>query len=419
MGMKRLVLLFDGTWNVPGCNTNVWRTCHMLAERSDDGARQLKFYDPGVGTRWYDRVSGGAFGNGLSDNVRAAYRWLVEHYDPGDPIFLFGFSRGAFTARSLTGVIARCGLLERDAPISITRLYDRYRKGDEVRPLYELQYLRDRKGETRFDSEEQVLLDHSRWARNLVEMVGVWDTVGSIGVPFGSIPGVSRNTLHFHNTHLSKIVRHSYQALALDEHRRPYWAILWTRFTPDPPAPTDSTGDDRIVEQRWFAGAHSNVGGGCRGDLLPQRPLEWMQAKAVSCGLAFNERVLVRGDDDLQMPIRDSYAEFLGGAWRFVTAGKHYVRWVMSDPVRKAAHHKGLRTIPAGTVETVNERIDPSVFRRCQLDPAYRPLSLEEWAKRKSLDLNAIIAFPEGRPFCDPVSPSGIESPAIDVLTPA
>jgi hypothetical protein len=191
-------------------------------------------------------------------------------------------------------------------------------------------------------------------------MVGVWDTVGSLGVPFGNIPGISRRTLRFHNTHLSKIVQHSYQALALDEQRRPYWAMLWTNFVPKQPNEADAPQvDGRHVEQRWFAGAHCNV----------------------------------------------------GGVWKILTFGKRYLRWVMSDQVEKQTHWKGKSKIEAGWVETVNERIDLSVFRRCQIHPDYRPDNLIEWTQRKRLDLEAIIASPEKYPqYWSPVEKSGIES---------
>jgi uncharacterized protein (DUF2235 family) len=398
---KRLALFYDGTWNMPGSNTNVWRLSLMLADRGDDGVPQEKWYDEGVGTGVLDRLTGGMFGAGLSANVRQGYRWLMERYNPGDEIFLFGFSRGAFTARSLAGLIARCGLLKPDAPISFTQLYERYRKGDAVRPIYSLRYLR-RKGETKFDFEEKVLLNHAHYGRNFIKMVGVWDTVGSIGVPFGNIKGISRRTLRFHNTHLSTITQHSYQALALDEHRKPYWAILWTNFVPDGGrGDVDSQVDNRVVEQRWFAGAHANVGGGYSDDLLPQRPLAWIQERARSCGLAFRARVVVNDEDDLTVLPRDSYADFLGGLWRVLTFGNRYVRWVMSQPVRKKA----------GWVETVNERIDHSVIRRCQLHPEYRPLSLKEWAGRKKVDLEAVIAKPEEYgEYLSPVKKAGVES---------
>jgi uncharacterized protein (DUF2235 family) len=415
---KRLALFFDGTWNKPENNTNVWRLHLMLADKSDDGVPQLKFYDEGLGTKWFDRLTGGAFGYGLSENVQAGYRWLMEYYEPGDEIYVFGFSRGAFTARSLAGFIARCGLLKPDAPISFAQLYDRYRKGDTVRPIYRLKYLQ-RTGEKNFDFEEQTLLKHSYYQRNFIKMVGVWDTVGTLGIPFGRLPGISRKTLGFHNTHLSKIVQHSYQALALDEFRKPYWAILWTNFTPATPNEADAPQvDNRHVEQRWFAGSHCNVGGGYRNDLLPQRPLAWIQEKANHCGLAFRSHVVV-SDDDLEMSACDSYGQFLGGLWRVITFGKRYVRWVMSDPKPKAAHWKGKTRIDDGWVETVNERIDLSVFRRCKLDKHYLPASLVEWAQRKSVDLDAVVNAPEKFPqYWSPLLQAGLESSVERSLSP-
>lgn len=407
---KRLALFFDGTWNTPESATNVWRLYLMLADRGADGVVQEKFYDEGVGTRWYDRMTGGAFGAGLSDNVRNGYRWLMEHYNPGDEIYIFGFSRGAFTARSLGGVIARCGLLQPNAPMSYRQLYERYQKGDTVRPIYKLHYLR-KQGQTDFDFEEKLLLDYSYYQRNFIKMVAVWDTVGSLGLPFGNIPGISSKAMRFHNTHLSKIVRHSYQALALDEHRKPYWAMLWTDFVPTKPDPSEAAQvDNRFVEQRWFAGAHCNVGGGYRNDLLGQRPLAWLLEKARTAGLTFRASVPLN-DDDLKMTPCDSYTDFLGGLWKLLTLGKPYLRWVMSKPIPKSAHWKGKTQIEDGWVQTVNERIDPSVFYRCQLHPKYRPPNLVEWAKRKRLDLEDVIANPQKYPHLSaPVTAPGIES---------
>lgn len=408
--MKRLALFFDGTWNIPGSNTNVWRLSLMLAEAGRDGLAQKKFYDAGVGTRWYDRLTGGMFGAGLSENIRSGYRWLMEHYDPGDEIYLFGFSRGAFTARSLAGLISRCGLLKPDAPMSFMQVYERYQKGDTVRPLYELEYLQ-RHGHRDFDFEERTLLEYAYYGRDFIKMVGVWDTVGSIGIPFGNFKGISSRSLKFHNTNLSKVVQHSYQALAMDEYRHPYWAVLWTDFVPAVPKPgTPAEPDDPFVEQRWFAGAHANVGGGYCNDLLLQRPLAWMQKKAEVCGLGFRSHAIVT-DEDLEMKPTDSYSQFLGGAWKLITLGKRYVRWVMAPPVRKKAHWKGTTRIEDGTVQTANERIDESVFLRCSLDPSYRPPGLVAWASRKCFDLQALAADPKTyATFCGPVIAPGIES---------
>ena len=382
---KRLALFFDGTWNKPESNTNVWRLSLMLAEQGADGVPQQVFYDKGVGTRWYDRISGGAFGAGLPENVRMGYCWLMEHYNPGDEIFIFGFSRGAFTARSLAGMIARCGLLKPDAPMSFAETFARY-QDRSTRPIYSLQHFAA-SGETNFDFEERVLLAYSWYERDLIKMVGVWDTVGCLGIPLGRIRGVSRSTLRFLNTRLSTTVQNSYQALALDEERKPYWAVLWTLFLPNTPNEASPRNDDRRVEQRWFAGCHANVGGGYWRDLLPQRPLRWIQDRARENGLGFRALATVT-DEDLKMPPRDSYAEFLNGLWKRLPFVHRDVRLVQADPVKKKD----------GTVVPVNERIDLSVFRRCQVNPGYRPASLREWAGRKGLDLEAIIARPEDYP---------------------
>jgi uncharacterized protein (DUF2235 family) len=389
---KRLALFFDGTWNEPPDHTNVRRLRLMLGERGADGLEQRAFYDPGIGTRWYDRLSGGLIGAGLSANIRNGYRWLVENYDEGDEIYLFGFSRGAFAARSLAGIIARYGLLRADAPISFSQLYERYQKGDAVATIYEL--IRAKHQSVTLGFEDQALLRHSYYRRNMIKMVGVWDTVGSIGLPFGTFPGLSRRMLKFHNTNLSVTIEHSYQALAMDEHRAPYWAVLWTHFRPiAPDVKPVARDDERWIEQRWFPGAHANVGGGYRLDPLPNRPLRWLQAKAAACGLDFR-RLADPADDSLAVMPRDSYREFLHGFWRIATFGRRYVRWVFSDPVRKLSA-AGTNHAVLGWLQTVNERIDESVWQLCRDHPTYRPLGLLEWARRTGQDLEALIANPQ------------------------
>jgi uncharacterized protein (DUF2235 family) len=105
-----LTLLFDGTWNDPQDRTNVFRLCTSPADHAKDRGRQRFFYDPGVGTNRLTRLRGGLFGYGLSRHLRKGYDWLARHYAQGDRIFIFGFSRGAYTARSLVGLIRKCGL---------------------------------------------------------------------------------------------------------------------------------------------------------------------------------------------------------------------------------------------------------------------------------------------------------------------
>jgi uncharacterized protein (DUF2235 family) len=417
---KRLALFFDGTWNEPPDHTNVRRLRLMLAEHGPDGVPQRAFYDRGIGTRWYDRMTGGLFGAGLSVNVRDGYRWLTENYDLHDEIYIFGFSRGAFAARSLAGLIATCGLLAPEAPISFAQLFERYQRGERARPIYQLFRMRHQPEQLNF--EERALLNNSYYFRNMIKMVGVWDTVGSIGIPFGNLRDISRRALKFHNTRLSRTIEHSYQALAIDEHRQPYWAVLWTEFFPENTAtvkPYRSTAgtypepepqdDQRFVEQRWFSGAHANIGGGYRSDPLPDRPLAWLQEKALLCGLGFRSRVSASTDDLACLP-RDSYAEFLGGLWPMLALGRRYTRWIMSDPVPRTARATTMCGPVAGWVQTVNERIDRSVFERCQLHPDYRPASLLDWARRKGLDLEAIIADPDQHPeVFSPITRPGIE----------
>ena len=396
--MKRLLCFFDGTWNKPDAKdemTNVVRLFQAVPERAPDGTRQLPHYIAGIASDdSYGRFkfAAGAIGDGVAERAQAGYKFIVENYVPGDEIYVFGFSRGAFTARSLAGIIARCGLLRADSPISFAQLFERYKKGDTVRAIHEL--IRDKATSELFDFEERALLRHAYYRRNLIRMVGVWDTVGSIGLPFGRFRNLSRRMLKFHNTNLSTTIEHSYQALAMDEYRAPYWAVLWTEFKPDV-ADTEEAWrpDQRWIEQRWFPGAHANVGGGYRSDPLPNRPLLWLQEKAATCGLAYRQ-LASNADSSLTSRPRDSYREFLYGLWPVLSLGRRYVRWVMSDPVRKVAMPETSHPVD-GWVQTVNERIDASVWLLCQEDRSYRPLGMREWAKRTGRDLEGLIADPQ------------------------
>lgn len=364
---KRVVLLLDGTWNDVGDNTNVWRLCQLIASGDLDGRKQAVYYTAGVGTARGERIRGGALGFGLNRDVVGAYRWLMGNYDRGDDIFLFGFSRGAFTARSLAGMIVRCGLLRPGSPLSVEELYERYRLDADAPSLVDLFKQQN------LDATERRLLRHSR--RVPIKMIGVWDTVGALGVPFGNISGISRRRFGFHNTKLSTIFEHAYQALALDEHRTAFAPTLWTRFipeTPDPPGTRRTR--PTIVEQRWFVGAHANVGGGIRGDDIPQLPLAWMMDRAGSLGLAFRDTVRPRGHERFG-EIEDSFARFMSGFYRVAKLGRRYHRVIACPPEK----------VDGGHLVTVNETIDVSVFDRWRKDKNYRPPSLIRWATEMAL----------------------------------
>src|SRR5262249_41943890 len=203
------------------------------------------------------------------------------------------------------------------------------------------------------------------------KMVGVWDTVGALGVPFGHIPGVSRSTFGWLHTGLRIPIDNAYHALAIDEHRHAFEPTLWTVRKPrDPNAIVAAPRKLACVERRWFVGAHANVGGGCESDLLAQVPLRWMMKKASAHGLAFKNDVELDGDV-LKAGISDSYKEFAGGLYSLVS--RRYFRPIGPPPVEKAD----------GTHSNVNETIDVSVFDRWRADPTYRPRNLVDWARQR------------------------------------
>lgn len=372
---KNIALFLDGTWNTVNNNTNVWRAKSLCIK---DGS-QIAYYSQGVGTLFGQRFMGGAFGWGLDKEVTDAYEWLVEHYRPGDRIYLFGFSRGAYTARSLAGLISKLGLLMPGAPLSIDQLYARYRLLKETRSIRQLQGA-TAKGDTTLTNEERWLVTYSQsiplW------FLGVWDTVGALGLPFGDIPVLSRKQYRFLQTDLWINDDTAYHAMAVDEHRKAFAPTLftWPHMRNDPLA-TGAFAFPKMenVEQRWFAGAHANVGGGYNDDLLAQRPLQWLMAKATRRGLRFDGTVAIDGNQ-YQAPINDSFAEMAGGAYKLFHAGIPYYRPIGTVPSRPNDIARNV----------VNETIDLSVFERWHQNATYRPKNLAKWAAQKNVQLDHI-----------------------------
>jgi uncharacterized protein (DUF2235 family) len=361
---RRLALFLDGTWNTVNDDTNVWRMKSLCAVN----AEQICYYSPGVGTSFGDRVIGGMFGYGLDDEVIDAYQWLMENYELGDHIFIFGFSRGAFTARSLSGFISKCGLLKPGAPMSLRQLYERYRKGNTVHTIRELANLAD--GALSF--EEKWLKEYSMAVP--IWLQGVWDTVGALGVPFGNLPTISRSRYAFLETDLRINNDRAFHALAIDEHRLAFAPTLWTRSVKDdaqayPPRPLDQ------VEQRWFVGAHADVGGGYDNGLLAQIPLKWLMQKAELHGLIFKAGVTIDGDEGKAV-VHDSFADMAGGIYRVLKLGRPHYRAIGAEPV----------VANGTTTATINETLDDSVFDRWRNDERYRPRNLAAWAKSYNVD---------------------------------
>ena len=259
----------DGTWDAPiqtapdtAACTNVYKVWRAVAETSDAGAEQRVFYHEGVGTGGrLDRLLGGAFGAGVAHNVCDCYRFLVLNYEPGDALYLFGFSRGAYTARSLAGMVRNCGIL---TPQNIGRVGEAFH-------LY-----RDRGADTSPAGVKAQAFRSHYASETSIHFIGVWDTVGSLGVPV-PIP-FFRPWWAFHDSDLSSTVSNAFHAVAIDERRGPFKPTLWTR--PSVPPHQD-------LEQVWFVGVHRDVGGGYPHPDLADITLCWMVDRARACGLAF------------------------------------------------------------------------------------------------------------------------------------
>jgi uncharacterized protein (DUF2235 family) len=235
------------------------------AAKRDSDVVQVGYYDQGVGTgNILDRLTGGAFGEGLEANINAAYQFLIGNYELDDELYLFGFSRGAYTARSLAGMIRKCGILKRSSAREYKAAVDLYRNGEHP----------DDPGPTAFRAL------HSIAGTGTIEIrfIGVWDTVGALGIPLRGLRWLTRRDYQFHDTELSGSVKFAYHALAADEHRAPFAPTLW-KYKPK---------DGQTVEQVWFCGAHSDVGGGYAERGLSDIALQWMLGKAHATGLALD-----------------------------------------------------------------------------------------------------------------------------------
>lgn len=359
--MTRLVIYLDGTFNTLNNNTNVWRLKSLTAETAD----QRVYYSQGVGTVRSEVVRGGVAGYGIDDEIIDAYTWLVQNFDDGDEIFIFGFSRGAYTARSLSGLIGKCGILKLGAPLSIEQLYARYRSYDAPTIIS----LLESPLPPNASLEERWLTRYSRPTK--IKFVGVWDTVGSMGIPRTSAEA-KVHKYRFLDTHLRLNNEYAFHALALDEHREDFEATFWQKTVKNGEAgPPERTLEH--VEQRWFVGCHANVGGGYASDPLPQRPLVWLMNKAGALGLVYRDTVDI---DTTQVapPVNDSYREFGNGFYHLFS--KPFYRSVGAAPEKGST----------STTSRINETIDDSVFDRWRTDAAYRPENLVAWAKAKQAD---------------------------------
>jgi len=295
---RNLIVCSDGTGNAggKGRGTNIWRIYNAIERRGANvGPEQIAFYDDGVGTEDFKflKVLGGAFGWGFTRNLIDAYSFLSLNYDAarGDKIYLFGFSRGAFTVRSFAGIIIKCGLLSREhfqdatEPRKLVKsIIKAYRKIDAIEPGADPEASSEAKQEASGDLDA-LKEQHPKLKDPVpIRFIGVFDTVDAVGVPSDKLRKrigplwrklFRRRLYDFSDRDLSTQVEFGAQALSIDDERKTFHPNLWS----------ESRGDD--VQQVWFAGAHSNVGGGYPRDAVSLVPLEWMIEQAEENGLRF------------------------------------------------------------------------------------------------------------------------------------
>jgi uncharacterized protein (DUF2235 family) len=307
---KNIIVCSDGTWNKPDMEARIdedgekktiqvsTNVVHFRRATTGVGG-QLTLYDAGVGSDNWSRFRGGFFGWGLEGNIRELYEGLAKHYEPGDDIYAIGFSRGAFTIRALVGMISRSGLLKEDnaGKRNLKHAWKFYKKN---RPKDE--------GEIKSFKEAYCHNDLR------VKFLGVFDTVQAQGMPI-AIAGNTLNIFHrFHDAKLSPIVQHARQALAVDEERTYFKPTLWKHLSAQCMANGHCV---ESVEQRWFPGAHSDVGGGYPEKGLSDYAFDWMRREAEGVGLAFDERYI---QDNIAPKAEDILHDSM--TWYYRAAGR-------------------------------------------------------------------------------------------------
>jgi uncharacterized protein (DUF2235 family) len=304
--MKRIVVCCDGTWNRPDqmhngelCASNVTKIARCIPA-DGEGVRQVMFYDKGVGTGRFDRLLGGAFGLGIKQKILDAYRFLMSTYEPGDELFFFGFSRGAYTVRSTFGLMRNSGLLKPQFAHKLEDAYELYRRRDNA---------------SHPDAVESELFRRSYSTEPRAKFIGVWDTVGALGLPVGGLLQFINKRWSFHDMTLSSWVDNAFQALAIDEHRKPFQPSVWQQST---------KATRQVLEQLWFAGVHSNVGGSYPDTGLSDISLLWMVDKAESCGLVIDRKCLVAVNKPQPNPLGKLYNSQT--VWYKITGLGDYIR---------------------------------------------------------------------------------------------
>jgi uncharacterized protein (DUF2235 family) len=345
---KRIIISCDGTWSTPAdvVPTNARRLTQFIPPQAQDGTVQWVYCQDGVGTHWYDKWPGGAFGAGIDEKIQEAYRLLCEQYQPGDEVYLFGYSRGAYTARSLGGLLNCVGLLSADRAEHINQAYWIYRIQNEAK--------RKSAGiafQTRY--ETQVMP---------ITLLGCWDTVGSLGIP-ALIPNLPfdyfvNQPLRFHNTVLGPHIQNALHVASVDEQHKIYG--LTPMEVPH--------GSRTQLRQVWFPGDHGQMGKGPLANVT----LAWMiQAIGeAGLGLAFDPaQVSQLQPDPLAGEVPNLFTTKEKG-FNLLTATGLKVRDIPATP----------------TPENCDQLFHPSVRERWCKRADYRPKCLVDQGWRSVFD---------------------------------
>lgn len=272
--MKRIIICADGTWNKPEENlekdfpTNVLKFSRAIKPVDGNGVAQTVFYDWGIGS-YHDKIGGGGFGAGLDKNIMDAYRFIVHNYDEGDELYFFGFSRGAYTVRSLAGFINNCSILKKQHANHIYKAFELYKNPNEKPDS---------------DFSKKFRNTFAVTPKTPVHFVGVWDTVGALGLPT-SIFGFIKEKNLFYDNKIGSIIKTARHALSIDEIRKDFEPTIWKQDF-----------EEKVdLKQVWFAGVHSDVGGSYPPDrnkhTLSDIPMLWMKKEAEKLNLEFQSHI--------------------------------------------------------------------------------------------------------------------------------
>lgn len=337
---KRIITCSDGTWNKPKNTdrgqivpTNVALMYKAIKSIENE---QVKVYDTGVGSSFSlkEQIWGGITGHGIDNKIKNMYLFIMLNYCIGDEIYLFGFSRGAYTARSLGGFIRNCGILK---PENINLL-------DKAYELY-----RDRNEYSKPDSDLMKSFRANYCFEDItpIHFIGVWDTVGSLGIPMPWYKRLNIEKYKFHDVTLSSTIVNAYHALAVDERRALFNNASWVRSKTVQNDPNNR----QKLEQRWFPGVHSNIGGGYIDQGLSNQALLWLINKAKEVGLVFDEEYVNQIKPNPMGELRNS------------RTGIHKI------------FKQIWRHIPE---ENDGHVVDESVYERMKKDSNYRPKNIEK-----------------------------------------